>query len=360
MQHHSTSYYPHINLLRAFAALTVLVYHVIELGEWTDFPITYPLLWFRTGWMAVDLFLVISGFVITLSLLQWQERGLGYRQTILAFMKQRWWRIAPLYLLTGFCYILAVAPYLWDHPKYILTFLTFTQNLHLSLGGDSINGICWSVVLEMQFYLFLVLTLPWWSTRPLWKILITLLLVAIAARSLVWEIAEQRQWPVYERFFYAVKLPCVLDEFAMGICLALWVRQENRKLLPGIIFALLIAVAIPIFKIYWENASYWHIEGMLRFWRSSLGLFFGLVLALAVAIPYAIKPALPYRIFYYLGEISYGIYLWHLTIIMTLKNLFHLQGSVLLMATLAAVLPLAALSWHTIEKPCIRYGKKIR
>ena len=141
MVQNSTSYYPHINLLRGFAALTVVVYHVIETAGWKSFPTTYPLLWFRTGWMAVDLFIVISGFVITLSLLQWQSRGLSYRETVIGFMKQRWWRIAPLYLLTGVCYILAITPYMWHYPKFILAFITFTQSLHFSLGGDSINGV---------------------------------------------------------------------------------------------------------------------------------------------------------------------------------------------------------------------------
>jgi peptidoglycan/LPS O-acetylase OafA/YrhL len=150
----------------------------------------------------------------------------------------------------------------------------------------------------------------------------------------------------------------VLDEFAMGICLALWVQREQRKLLTGVLVALLVAVAIPVFKIYWANASYWHIDYMFRFWRSSLGLFFGLILAIAVALPVAARPSLPYRAAYYLGELSYGIYLWHLTIILTLKDLFHLQEISLLAGTLALVIPLAALSWHTIEKPLMAYGKK--
>jgi len=60
-------YFENIDLLRAFAAISVLVYHVIELSSWKSFPINGLLSWFRIGWMGVDLFFVISGFVITLS-----------------------------------------------------------------------------------------------------------------------------------------------------------------------------------------------------------------------------------------------------------------------------------------------------
>lgn len=55
-------YFPLIDVLRGFAAITVLVYHVIEHFHWTAFPTEGLLSWFRIGWMGVDLFFVISGF----------------------------------------------------------------------------------------------------------------------------------------------------------------------------------------------------------------------------------------------------------------------------------------------------------
>src|SRR5258706_4584665 len=59
--------FDNINLLRAFAALSVVVYHVIEHGRWTDYPTEGPLVTFRIGWYGVDLFFVIIGFFIPYS-----------------------------------------------------------------------------------------------------------------------------------------------------------------------------------------------------------------------------------------------------------------------------------------------------
>ena len=76
--------FENINLLRAFAAIAVVVYHVIETMNWSAFPINGPLLTFRIGWIGVDLFFVISGFVITRSALAL------YRQDGAEFWRRYW------------------------------------------------------------------------------------------------------------------------------------------------------------------------------------------------------------------------------------------------------------------------------
>jgi peptidoglycan/LPS O-acetylase OafA/YrhL len=56
--------FPLIDALRGIAALLVLIYHVIEISGWQSFPSSGIALLFRIGWIGVDLFFVISGFVI--------------------------------------------------------------------------------------------------------------------------------------------------------------------------------------------------------------------------------------------------------------------------------------------------------
>ena len=104
------TYFDNINLLRAFAALSVVVYHVIELYPWLNFPVTGPLVWFRIGWLGVDLFFVISGFMITLTLSQlFEQQGDKFRGT---YFRRRLARNEPLYLLTGFFFTLFCTPVL--------------------------------------------------------------------------------------------------------------------------------------------------------------------------------------------------------------------------------------------------------
>jgi peptidoglycan/LPS O-acetylase OafA/YrhL len=140
-------YFPNINLLRAFAALLVLVYHVIELGPWPDFPSSGPLLTFRAGWVGVDLFFVISGFVIGLSAIRlYRDGDSDYRRT---FMRRRLARIVPLYLVTCVAFLILVQPAVLSlpWPKLLVQFashLLFLHNLHPALHG-AINGPNWSV-----------------------------------------------------------------------------------------------------------------------------------------------------------------------------------------------------------------------
>ena len=91
--------FENINLLRAFAASAVVVYHVIELTHWKAFPDEGPLVTFRVGWIGVDLFFVISGLVITRSALAlWRRDAAAFGRN---YWARRLSRIVPLYVLTG-------------------------------------------------------------------------------------------------------------------------------------------------------------------------------------------------------------------------------------------------------------------
>lgn len=107
------TYFETIDILRGFAALSVVVYHVIELFNWTEFPSTGPMLWFRTGWMGVDLFFVISGFVIGLSAFSEIDRS-GPTHFHGAFFARRVARIVPLHYLTMLVFIVFIQPELYS------------------------------------------------------------------------------------------------------------------------------------------------------------------------------------------------------------------------------------------------------
>src|SRR6185295_7818891 len=101
-------YFPNVNFLRAAAALLVLVYHVVELGPWPSFPMDGAFLLFRVGWIGVDLFFVISGFVIGLSAIRlYRDGDRDYRWT---FMRCCFACIVPFYIVTGIAFLVLVRP----------------------------------------------------------------------------------------------------------------------------------------------------------------------------------------------------------------------------------------------------------
>ena len=104
-----TDHYPGLDLLRGFAAVSVVVYHVIEHFKWDQLSQDNVVcLWFRLGWMGVDLFFVISGLVIALSALKLIERNPDDYARI--YFTRRLARIVPLHYLTCLLWVVLVMP----------------------------------------------------------------------------------------------------------------------------------------------------------------------------------------------------------------------------------------------------------
>lgn len=349
--------FPAVDVLRAVAALLVLVYHVIEIGRWTAFPVTGPLLVVRAGWMGVDLFFVISGFVIGLSALNGHAReGSAFRAP---FARRRLARIVPLYALTALLFLLLVEPSLLVQPlRTLLVHLgshaLFLHNLHPNTHG-SINGPNWSVALEMQFYAAMMLATPWMSRRAPLRLLAGLVLAAWAWRAAVVGWVGPGVDNAHRLHVFSSQLPGTLDAFGFGIALAMLtlagrlVPAWRAFLLWSLAFAALFAAAM---EVYWPRASYWDRPAMITFWRTLLAAAFACLVAAAAAFP---RPrALLLRPLRYLGEISYGIYLWHLPVLLTLVAIPGLTQQRLMWTTLAGTLALAAFSWHFFERPFLR------
>ena len=350
--------YPGIEILRGIAASLVLVYHVIEIGKWSSFPIEGPLLAFRIGWIGVDLFFVISGFVIASSVMSGLGKGHGLAEFRLRFAERRWRRIAPLYFLTILATLFLVQPDLLVQGVRTIAFhvgthVLFIHNLWFSTHG-SINGPNWSVALEMQFYLMMMLLGPWLvGKRPL-LVAVALVVVAVAYRAVAFHLGGGATAEAWKMHIYVSQLPGCLDEFGVGIALAIAARQGlGRWLLPRfphflawtLVAFLVMTVAM---KVFWPRADYWPHWQMVVGWRSLLALGFGGVVLAALCVPASLATVLwPLR---YLGEISYGIYLWHLPVLLTLVG-FGIEGGMRLLAmTAAGTILLAAFSWHFVEQ----------
>ncbi|HEY5410635.1 MAG TPA: acyltransferase, partial [Caulobacteraceae bacterium] len=182
---------PGLDLLRAAAIGWVMLYHLAVVGL-----ISRELWLVRFGWMGVDLFFVLSGFLIAGQLLRPWARG--QRPSLRRFFSRRLLRTIPAYWAVLAVYALFPMVREAPHLQPLWVFLSFTQNLFL---GDRPNAFshAWSLSVEEQFYLMLPLILLLLAIRPNAKVAIGLmaaiLVLGIGLRAWFWlhEVAPSGQ-----------------------------------------------------------------------------------------------------------------------------------------------------------------------
>ena len=352
-------HFENINLLRAFAALSVVVYHVIEHGRWAGFPGEGPLVTFRIGWIGVDLFFVISGFVIAYSAL------LLYRADANRFAGRYWrrrlTRIVPLYLLTMFLWIAFMTHFAsWPasvQARQLLTHLTFTHSFWPDTHG-AIDGVNWTLAIEMHFYLLVAILVPWIDRTPGWRIWLYGVSIACAWRAAMF--LTYGPADALHTFMSTQQLPGALDEFGAGIFLAKRVVDGHKMKGEAWIWSgLAIVTGCITMTVYWRHASYWDHGWMVVFWRSALAFFLLCVVAAAVRLPQVLaSPGL--RPVDYLGEISYGIYLWHLFAIQLVIYKLGWTEVPALLGVMTLTIAAASASWHAFEKPLMGLARRDR
>ncbi|MGA0602727.1 acyltransferase family protein [Caulobacter sp. KR2-114] len=171
---------PGLDLLRAAAIGWVMLYHASMFGL---APAGIGVVKF--GWMGVDLFFALSGFLIAGQLLRPWTRG--ERPAYARFVVRRLMRTLPAYLAVLAFYELVPALRERDGMPALWRFLTFTQNLGLTPGAFS---HAWSLCVEEQFYLVLPLAVaflaPWASGRRVTVLLVALGGLGMGLRAWSW------------------------------------------------------------------------------------------------------------------------------------------------------------------------------
>lgn len=350
--------FPQVDLLRGFAAVSVVVYHVIEHFQWQTFPVSGALVWFRNGWMGVDLFFVISGFVISLAAFDMIDRAESGKFRFL-FMKRRFARIAPLHYLTCLLFVALITPQFLLQSGMVTNLLShigFFHNFHWRWSG-AINGPNWSVSVEMQFYLLVAVLAPFARNCRWWLIPLIAFSIAWAWRFGVFSLVPMDSTlGAFYRFRASTQLPGTLDQFAVGALLARFLRsasgQQRMVFYRRIALVPMVVAAIAIWAmlmLYWPRASFWDHLTMVVFWRTFAAVSFGLVIFAACCAdhPWLLVITRPLR---YLGTISYGIYLWHLSVILAVKRIEGIPAEKALGLVLILTFVLAATSWHFFEK----------
>jgi peptidoglycan/LPS O-acetylase OafA/YrhL len=198
--------------LRAFAITIVFLYHygIFAHPAWIETINSF-------GWTGVDLFFVLSGFLIASQLLA--EEDISLRN----FYIKRVFRIFPAYFLVVALYFCFPALRERSTPAPLWKFLTFTQNIGLDLKQNGAFSHAWSLCIEEQFYLLLpllMILLP----KKVGAWLIGILFVAgFGIRLFCWyhfvAPATTDSWVVWYKWIYYPTF-CRLDGLLVGVTLA--------------------------------------------------------------------------------------------------------------------------------------------
>lgn len=357
-------YFAWLDPLRGFAALSVLAAHLVMLAA-LPIPTWYPVAWFRIGFLGVDLFFAISGAVILFSLAELERRYPGgFRR---AFAWRRAARIVPLYLLTGAMFVLLAKPDILqraDAAQVVLAHLFFVQNLFVSTHG-AINGPSWTLGVEMQFYLLVLLVGPWLLRLRLHTLAAIGLVIGLGWRTAVWWWLSQDPASADSNrmFIYSTQLPGVLDEFVAGMLAVRWLMQRREQGHPPsarsavrLGLGALIAWSLAIALMHQHVDDFWTHPTTVIGLRSLLALATGLSVAAALALPAPHRriPGLRSS-----GDLSYGIYLWHMGMLLVLQGLWPAaEPWCFALAVLVATVAMSWLAWVLVERPVMHWARR--
>jgi peptidoglycan/LPS O-acetylase OafA/YrhL len=349
------SYQPSLDGIRAVAVISVVVFHFFTRGA-------------TGGYLGVDMFFVLSGYLITtLLLLEWtNHRTIGLR----AFWARRARRLLPALLLV--LTVVAIwSAFALDAARRSsvrgqgLSALFYSANWYLIFGGEESIGRAgglaplfhtWSLAIEEQFYLVwpvvVVLCLRRWggALRPLVIVAVTASVVSLVLMPVLFVPGtEARAYLATDTRAHQLLIGALL---AMALQTQVWRARSERwapRLAP---FAALAIVAAVLFAPGPETSKFLYYGGSVGF-----ALCVAVVIA-AVMAPTSswLKALLALAPLVWLGRISYGVYLWHVPVRAMVSNAeTGLGGPALLIARVVGTVGVAALSYYLIEMP-IRRG----
>lgn len=341
---------PAIDGLRAVAVLSVMIFHADFLGVLPG------------GFTGVDIFFVISGYVISQSLSGRSDQGFAAYLT--DFYRRRLLRIMPaLLVVLVTCSLISsmFVPQAWLSQQNDSTGLAAffgLSNFVLAWNTDTyfspsalLNPYThtWTLAVEEQFYLVFPLIYFAWLRykdrhRSVWLILPLLALISLAVSAV-----QTRDSPL-EAFYL---LPSRFWELAAGAILYQLTGSGRFTLRsPGILLYAGLTLITAGFLLADENQFPfpWALVSVT-----------GTLLVISALVQPTAAPSLPLRLLQsstvtYIGRISYSLYLWHWPVLVFLRWTIGLEQLSIQLAYPFIVMALAATSYHCIELP-LRHGR---
>lgn len=292
------------------------------------------------GWMGVDVFFVLSGFLITGILRDTRDDPRHFRN----FYARRALRILPLYYAL-LLIVLVLLPMVKEMPAVVMEDRWFywlhAGNVALARDGWQLFllDITWSLSLEEQFYLLWPALIYRMTNRQLMATCLGLIVAMPLVRIILW---EPLGWMWLHMLFRA-------DSFAVGALIAVAMR-ERIDVSHGKWLALLW---IPIWSLVLTN----HFDresalvGTIGYSMTALASA-GLLLIAKDSRAFAWQPSV------YVGKVSYGVYIYHPLCLMAASLVLgEMSGWTRLVGITALTIVVASISYYLYEAPLLRFKR---
>jgi peptidoglycan/LPS O-acetylase OafA/YrhL len=363
---------PELDGIRGMAILMVLVYHFVYQGNQAILPHKLAGL-LSFGWSGVDLFFVLSGFLIGGILLDARDSANYFK----VFYVRRFYRILPLY---GALCLLSVAvayahlsTHTWmfegEVPWY--AYLTFGQNFWIAKVGGTANAghimlVTWSLAVEEQLYLTLPYVVKVVSRKSLPYVLGIGVLLAPLIRLALWFALD----PTHRALTTSVLAPCRMDALLLGVLAACAVRSgawwDWLVAHKGVVATASVTFGLGILEMIHKKMGIGSFE-LASFGYTWVALFYLSLLLLAVTQHGFVSHLFRFRPLTELGIVAYGLYLFHCFVIGIVyglagkaapQPLTDLSAVGLTLLSGLLVFALTRLSWRYFEKPLISRGHR--
>ncbi len=362
---------PHIGALDGLRGLAIalVMFHHMTLLEPIS-PIDHVLKWMGgMAWCGVDLFFVLSGFLITGILLDTRGGPHYFRQ----FYARRTLRIFPLYYAVLFLYLVILPHSRWAQyiPRGDVVlparyFWLYLSNIAMAMAGSfgiSVLSITWSLAIEEQFYLV-------WPTVVRFVRGSALLWIAIAGVVIPPILRSVLVLHGANVIVPYVLTPCRLEPIAIGAILAMMMRSSSWALCQRaariVVWVAMAAIAVT-FAVQGNPTIYG--KPMQTIGYTFFALIFGALLALSVSARpgSALYHVSNFKLLRFFGRYSYAAYLLQPMVVVFMRRSFirperfptilhsHIPAQLLFYVIgFSASMGLAVLSWHVWEKHFLR------
>lgn len=302
--------------LRAFAIFYVFLFHYSIMFPSPDWLYSIS----NFGWTGVDLFFVLSGYLISSQLFAKIDRRqpISFRE----FFLKRFFRIIPAYLTVLALYFLFPSFRERESPAPLWKYLTFTQNLGLKLRTQGTFSHAWSLCVEEHFYLFLPLILialvyfKWVKQGA--KLLLFFFVAGFCIRLFVWYtylepvVGQDGFWA---RWFTSIYYPTYnrLDGLLAGMSIAAIFQfrpQLKQRLQQYSNYLLLAGIAIVVGAYFLCRNENQVSFGASIFGFPLISLGYGLIVIAAIS-PKVFLYRVPSKLTFHIASLSYALYLTH-------------------------------------------------